>query len=294
MSVKHLKEVDWAMTAFTHLVMDRQHKDMLRSLVEQHRSSKGRIVTDVIRGKGKGLVILLHGPPGVGKTLTAESVAEYTHKPLYSINIGELTAEDKVATRLQNVFVSAARWDAVLLLDEADVILEKRSFEDFKRNGIVSVFLMMLEYYEGILFLTTNRLSTMDSAFQSRIHIAIKFNPLGRNARRAIWKAFIERLDDTESIGQDELLDNIETMSEWDLNGREIRNVMTIAQRLALAKRKSGGGLRFAHVDQVADEAMKFQDYFLKAADENRDNGKKKFPDNGRKAVGRRERMIED
>lgn len=199
-----------------------------------------------------------------------------------------------MAARLQNVFVSAARWDAVLLLDEADVILEQRSWEDFKRNGIVSVFLRMLEYYEGILFLTTNRLSTMDTAFQSRIHIAIKFNPLGTNARRAIWKAFIERLDDSESIGKDELLDNLETMSEWELNGREIRNVLTIAQRLALAKRKSGGGLRFEHVDKVADEAMKFQDYFLKAAEEKRDQGKNKFPDHGRKAVSRRERMIED
>ena len=223
-----------------------------------------------------------------------ESVAEYTHKPLYSINIGELTAEDKVASRLQNIFVSAARWDAVLLLDEADVILEKRSFEDFKRNGIVSVFLRMLEYYEGILFLTTNRLSTMDTAFQSRIHIAIKFNALGTNTRRAIWKAFIDRLDDSESVGQDELLDNIETMSEWQLNGREIRNVLTIAQRLALAKRQSGGGLRFEHVTQVADEAIKFQEYCIKSAEENRDKGKTKLPGNGRIAVSRRERMSDD
>jgi SpoVK/Ycf46/Vps4 family AAA+-type ATPase len=223
-----------------------------------------------------------------------ESVAEYTHKPLYSINIGELTAEDKVAARLQNVFLSAARWDAVLLLDEADVILEKRSLEDFKRNGIVSVFLRMLEYYEGVLFLTTNRLSTMDTAFQSRIHIGIKFNPLGTNTRRAIWKAFIERLDDTESIGKDELLDNIETMSEWELNGREIRNVLTVAQGLALAKRKSGGGFRFEHVDRVADETMQFQEFFRKAEEENRDKGKWKVSDNGRKAVSRRERMIED
>ena len=182
----------------------------------------------------------------------------------------------------------------MLLLDEADVILEKRAFEDFKRNGVVSVFLRMLEYYEGVLFLTTNRLSTMDPAFQSRIHIAIKFNPLGTNTRRAIWKAFIERLDDTESIGKDELLDNIETMSEWELNGREIRNVLTIAQSLALAKRKSGGGLRFEHVDQVADETMKFQGYFHKAEEDNRNKWNMKFPDNGRKAVSRRERMIED
>lgn len=199
-----------------------------------------------------------------------------------------------MASRLQNVFVSAARWDAVLLLDEADVILEKRSFEDFKRNGIVSVFLRMLEYYEGILFLTTNRLSTMDPAFQSRIHIAIKFNSLGTHTRRAIWKAFIERLDDTESTGKDELLNNIVTMSEWELNGREIRNILTIAQGLALAERKSGGGFRFDHVDRVADETLKFQRYFLKAEEENRHKMKTAFPGNGKKAVSWRERMNED
>lgn len=52
-SIKYLKEVDWSRTAFNHLVMDKQYKDMLRSLVEQHRSHKGKIMTDVIRGKGK-------------------------------------------------------------------------------------------------------------------------------------------------------------------------------------------------------------------------------------------------
>jgi AAA+ superfamily predicted ATPase len=83
-------------------------------------------------------VIVLHDPPGVGKTLTAESVAEYTQKPLYPINIGELTAEQSVVQRLQDLFLQASRWDAVLLLDEADVVLEKRSYEDLRRNGIVS------------------------------------------------------------------------------------------------------------------------------------------------------------
>jgi AAA+ superfamily predicted ATPase len=184
-----------------------------------------------------------------------------------------------------------AQWDAVLLLDEADVILEKRFFGDFERDGIVSVFLRMLEYYEGILFLTTNRLSIVDPAFQSRILVAIKFKTLGTNTRRVIWKAFIERLDDIRSVSKDELLDNINTLSECELNGREICNMLTVAQSLALTKRKSGGGLRFEHVEQVADETMKFQDHFLKAEAENRHNGKTKFPDNDRKAVSRRGRM---
>jgi hypothetical protein len=52
-SVRYLKEVEWTTTAFDHLVMDKHNKQTLRSLVEQHRSNKGKVVTDVIRGKGK-------------------------------------------------------------------------------------------------------------------------------------------------------------------------------------------------------------------------------------------------
>lgn len=78
------------------------------------------------------------------------------------------------------------------------------------------------------------------------------------------------------------------------LNGREIRNVLTIAQRLALAKRKNGGGLGFDRVAEIADEAISFHDYFLKAGQEKRDEGKTKFRGSGRKMVSRRERMIED
>jgi hypothetical protein len=73
-----------------------------------------------------------------------ESVAEYTRKPLFRVNVGELTMEQNVVPRLQAIFRKASRWDAILLLDEADVVLEERSYEDLKRNGIVSVFLRML------------------------------------------------------------------------------------------------------------------------------------------------------
>lgn len=151
----------------------------------------------------------------------------------------------------------------------------------------------MLEYYEGVLFLTTNRLSTMDTAFQSRIHIAIKFSPLNSTTRQAIWEAFINRLEDVESTAKDELTENLEEMCEWKLNGREIRNVLTIAQGLALAKRKNGGGLRFEHVQKVADDTLGFQDIFEKAEEEHKKS--LAFPDQrNRKGVGRSQRMLED
>ena len=68
----------------------------------------------------------------------AECIAEHTKRPLYPINIGEVTAEQDIGKRLENHFRQASAWEALLLLDEADVLLEARSFEDLKRNGIVS------------------------------------------------------------------------------------------------------------------------------------------------------------
>jgi AAA+ superfamily predicted ATPase len=75
----------------------------------------------------------------VGKTLTAECVAEALRKPLISLSIGDLVwDESRLQGRLKAEFKRSIDWDAILLLDEADVVLEARSFEDVRRNGIVS------------------------------------------------------------------------------------------------------------------------------------------------------------
>lgn len=75
----------------------------------------------------------------MGKTLTAESTAEAVRKPLVSMSIGEMVwDETQLQERLKSEFQRAIDWDAILLLDEADVVLEARSFEDVRRNGIVS------------------------------------------------------------------------------------------------------------------------------------------------------------
>ena len=67
-----------------------------------------------------------------------EAIAEHTERPLYSTNIGELSSEKDVVARLENLFELSVRWDAVLLIDEADVVLEERSYENMQRNAVVS------------------------------------------------------------------------------------------------------------------------------------------------------------
>jgi SpoVK/Ycf46/Vps4 family AAA+-type ATPase len=80
----------------------------------------------------------------------------------------------------------AGHWNAILLLDEADVFLEQRSFHEIARNGLVSVFLCKLEYCEGIMFFTTNRVSEFDEAILTRIHLMLRFDELDSKARKNI------------------------------------------------------------------------------------------------------------
>jgi SpoVK/Ycf46/Vps4 family AAA+-type ATPase len=152
-----------------------------------------RVVKDVIRGKGQGLIALLHGRPGTGKTLTSESIAELLKRPLYSISAGELGIEARSLERsLRDTLELAKSWRAVLLIDEADVILEARSQHEIQRNGLVSIFLRLLEYFEGVLILTTNRIKTFDEAALSRCSIAMRYPDLDLETRKAIWSKFLK------------------------------------------------------------------------------------------------------
>jgi AAA+ superfamily predicted ATPase len=123
----------------------------------------------------------------------------------------------------------AATWRTVLLIDEADVFLERRSLHDLHRNAMVSVFLRVLEYYSGILFLTTNRVTTFDDAFKSRIHIPIRYTDLTVDSRRQIWRHFCGLVPGGVEIDEKGLT----KLAETDLNGRQIKNAVKAAESLA-------------------------------------------------------------
>ena len=130
---------------------------------------------------------------------------------------------------LSMILEVAAKWDAVLLIDECDVFLEKRSADSLSRNALVAVFLRLLEYYRGVMFMTTNRVEAMDPAFQSRIHLTIPYRDLGKAVRLQIWAHFHQPTGQRSIMGDDDL----EELSQLDLNGREIKNLVKTAQLLA-------------------------------------------------------------
>jgi len=95
---------------------------------------------DLIQGKGTGLFILLHGVPGVGKTATAEAVAQANRKPLFKITVGDLgLTPEKLETSLREIFRLASNWDCILLLDEVDTFFSERTqTEGTEKNALVS------------------------------------------------------------------------------------------------------------------------------------------------------------
>ena len=142
-----LKPLLVAEDAFRDLRIDDQHKRIIKSLVKTHlrkhagqRESPSSISgQDLIRGKGDGLFVLLHGVPGVGKTATAEAVAQASKKPLFPITCGDIgTSPQVVSATLSRIFRLAHKWGAILLLDEADVFLSRRELGDLERNALVT------------------------------------------------------------------------------------------------------------------------------------------------------------
>lgn len=160
-SLSGIRDITYNDDAFGSLVLPDDKKMTVRALVESHKFHAAKAIDDVVQGKGRGLVFVLHGPPGTGKTLTAESISELLRCPLYIVSAGELgTDPARLESELQKILDIAHSWGALLLLDEADVFLEKREVHDIHRNALVSIFLRLLEYFQGILFLTTNRVET--------------------------------------------------------------------------------------------------------------------------------------
>lgn len=219
-----LTNFDWNKEAFEKLVMDEQLKTLVRSLVQQHSSDQSGGFDDIISGKGKGLIGMFSGPPGSGKTLTAEAVAEITKRPLYSVSAGELGVDPKsVDENLTKILELAHRWNAVLLLDEADVFLQQRDTHDVNRNALVSIFLRQLEYFQGILILTTNRIAHCDPAFASRIHISLNYPDLDAGARETVWRNFLGKAKGAQGEVIVDLSDmEIHELAKVELNGRQV------------------------------------------------------------------------
>jgi SpoVK/Ycf46/Vps4 family AAA+-type ATPase len=221
--VAQTSPVDYKANAFDALVLEEEKKATILAAVS---NSTG--FSDIVEGKGGGCVFLLHGPPGVGKTLTAEATAEYLHMPLYTLTSGELgTSATQLEKNLSKVLQLAASIDAVILIDECDIFLNARDGSDVMRNALVGIFLRLLEYHKGILFLTTNRVDVFDAAVYSRVSVALEYSDLTEDNRQTVWRSLLQAAEvDVDAV-------DVVSLAKIPANGRQIKNAVRLGKALS-------------------------------------------------------------
>jgi len=144
--------------------------------------------------------------------------------------------------------------------DEADVFLESRGYDkgDLNRNSLVTVFLRILEYYDGILILTTNRIRSFDIAVQSRVHLAIRYNDLSVDQLRQLFLKFIKRhADEVHDMKRIETW--IKEDFDQDVDGRQIRNIVSAARAMARSEDNEEGKVRLQDIRAVLKMTSLFQ-----------------------------------
>jgi len=186
---------------------------------------------------GRNPALLFSGPPGVGKTAAAEALACELDKPL-------LVAD---YSRIQNCFVGqteknivrafreAHNQDAVLFWDEADAMFYSRDAGQWSWEiRDVNLLLQELERFEGVCILATNRAAALDPALERRIAIKVLFERPDQTQRRRIWEKLLpQRMPLAPDV-------DLNTLSQLDLSGGEIKNVILNAARLALQRNREG------------------------------------------------------
>lgn len=218
--IQNLTKYEYDTEMRQHLVLPDRDQALLDVLLADTHSR----FKDIIKGKTGGVVVLCQGPPGTGKTLTAEVYAEGLQRPLYTVQCSQLGIDaETLEKELLQVFARASRWGAVLLLDEADVYIHERG-SDLVHNAIVGVFLRVLEYYDGVLFMTTNRGDTVDDAVLSRCTARVVYGVPPIEHQRRIWAVLMK----ANGVEPDADLIYDITTYQHDLSGRDIKNLLKL------------------------------------------------------------------
>lgn len=239
--VAQLEEYIYDKQLADKLVLPTNQKRLVKLLID----TKGGMFQDIVRGKGGGAVVLLTGAPGTGKTLTAEVYAESEQRPLYSVQCSQLgLSPEALEEALMGVFARARRWNAVLLLDEADVYVHERG-NNMVQNAIVGVFLRVLEYQGTVLFLTSNRPEDVDDAIASRCIARLYYVAPPPEDAEKIWRILADNAGIKISDGV------IQRFTEKNpgITGRDIKNLLKLASLMA----DPGKGLRVSHLEYVQE-----------------------------------------
>jgi len=221
--VDQLTPYKWHEDLGDKLILPASHKQVIKILMD----TASQEMDDIIAGKSGGTIVICTGVPGTGKTLTAEVTSEVIKRPLYKVQCSQLgIGVDEIEKELQAVLNRAQRWGALLLIDEADVYVRERG-TDIIQNAIVGVFLRVLEYYRGVLFLTSNLATILDDAILSRATAHIKYERPSKQELTLIWMVLAKQFGvELKKAFVEELVAEFPTIV-----GRDVKNLLKLAVR---------------------------------------------------------------
>ena len=206
--------------------------------------------------RGRGSIALFSGPPGTGKTMLAGLIAKGLGLDLYQVDLSQIQSRyiGETEKSLGRVFDLAERAHAVLLFDEADALLSKRtdveSSNDRHANAHVNYLLQRLEAYSGVVVMTTNKDAALDDALQRRLTLHLRLDVPEVQERERLWASFMPA-----ALPRERDLDIAALAREFELTGGYIKNVVVRAAFLAAREQRMLGTnlLRRAAVLEMED-----------------------------------------
>lgn len=230
----------YARHTWDQLVLGEEERQMLRRACDQVRYKHivyDRWGFDQRLAYGKGVSMLLTGPPGTGKTMAAQVVANDLGIEMYKVDLSQVVSKyiGETEKNLNEVFNEAKKSNAILFFDETDAILGKRTevkdSHDKNANLETAYLLQKMEEYDGITVMTTNYKENIDSAFFRRISYVIHFSLPDAGARESIWKGiFPPRTPLDSGVDFDYLA------RQFELSGGSIKNIAVAAAFMAAAE----------------------------------------------------------
>ncbi len=215
------------------LILPASHRDLLDIIT----TDIDAFTQDLVEGRSSGNVILAQGPPGVGKTMTAEVYSEIREMPLYRVRAGTLgTTAAELSKALDVIFERVLRWGCLLLLDDADVFVSERDpkGKSMEQNAIVAEFLRILEMYSFLFFLNTNMTGAIDEAVISRCVAVLKYTyPSKKNLPR-IWKVMAEL--NGVKLSEKLIADLVELLPQ--IAPRDLKQIFRLTLRVTIARKE--------------------------------------------------------
>jgi SpoVK/Ycf46/Vps4 family AAA+-type ATPase len=202
--------------------------------------------------RGMGITSLFYGPSGTGKTTAAEIIAHDLNLDLYRVDLSQVSSKyiGETEKNLKKVFAAAESSGAVLLFDEADSIIGKRSevkdARDRYANQEVGYLLQAMENYSGLAILTTNLPNSLDTAFMRRIRFSIRFEFPTPEERAQIWQRNFPKTVPTLNL-------SYQRLAQLNVSGASIRN---IAMGGAFIAAQNEQPIQMRHILQAARAEM--------------------------------------